>query len=202
MRNRLPVLGRLVLSVSLLAAPHATPAVTAAHGGGLPWIYVEEEQVRPGEPFRVLVLDVSPFVTVRLEAETGDTRATLGEIETGAQGHGEGDVSLPADFPLGYANLRGVADDGTQVTAPLRVGDVPDVGAPVGPGAGPPGQPAAASALADPAVWTLGVILGGLLLGFAWRWLRRPSVAPPAPAALAIGERTAPRRTRKARRRR
>ena len=192
---------RLLLASSLLAAL-LLPASAMAHGGGLPWIYVEDEQVWPGEPFHVLVLDVTPFATVRLEAETADRRAALGEIEAGAQGHGEGDVTLPADFPYGYANLRGVAEDGTQVTATLRVGDVPDIGVPVGPGAGPPAGPAAASPLADPAVWTLGAILGALLLAFGWRWLRRRPEPAAVRSAAAAGEGARPSRTSKRRRKR
>jgi hypothetical protein len=170
---------RVVASLLLLAATAQPPAV-AGHGGGLPWIYIEAEQIWPGQPFHVLVLDLAPFVNVNLEAETGDLLVQLGQLATGPQGHGETDVTLPADFPQGYAQLRGIGDDGTSVNTPLRVGDVPATGGQIGP-TGPAGQPRApAPWWTDPSVWTLAVLLGGAALLLVLMAIRRRPAAVPA----------------------
>jgi hypothetical protein len=133
-------LARLVALVATLSAAALTPGGALGHGAGVPWIYVEQEQVWPGQPFHVLVLDVAPYVTVELVAELSGTRVSLGSIATGALGHGEADMTLPADFPFGYAQLIGRGDDGSELTTALRVGDVPPTSLPIGP---PPAQPPA-----------------------------------------------------------
>lgn len=179
--TRSPLRAALLLLLLCGAAAAHLPASASGHGGGIPWIYVEAQQVWPGQPFHVLVIDVAPFVTVRLQADLGDTTAQLGELPTGRQGHGEMDVALPADFPFGYATLRGLGDDGSEVNTTLRVGDVPAIDVPVGP---PPGAQPPPSPLTDPSLWTLGLIVGGALLAVGWMAIRRRRVVPaPVPAA-------------------
>jgi hypothetical protein len=187
---------RAAFALGALVATASLPGSAAGHGGGLPWIYIEAVQVWPGQPFHVLVLDVAPFVNVTLEAEAGERRATLGQLVTGPAGHGEVDVTLPADFPLGYAQLHGRGDDGSLVSTELPVGDLPDRDGPAGPPR-PGDQPGVAAGpwWSDPSVLTLGALVGGaglLLAGLALRQRGPRPVATPSAARL-------PRR-RKARR--
>ncbi|HEY7599556.1 MAG TPA: hypothetical protein VH741_06490 [Candidatus Limnocylindrales bacterium] len=169
---------RKLLVRGLLAAAATVvllPIAALGHGGGLPWIYIEATQVWPGQPFHVLVIDMGPFTDVSLEAEAGGRRVVLGQVETGPQGHAEIDVTLPADFPIGYAQLYGNGDDGTAVNAVLAVGDVPGV-TPLVPSG--PGLPAVGSApwWTDPSVLTLAAFVGGAALLLGWVVLRgRPS---------------------------
>jgi hypothetical protein len=184
-----------------LAALVLLPAGVAAHGGGLPWIYIEAERVLPGQPFHVLVIDVTPFTNVQLEAERGALRVSLGAVAAGPRGHGEVDVALPADFPLGYAALNGLAEDGSRLTASLLVGDVPASGGPLGPpGPSGPAAPGAPDAgwLGDPSVWTLGALLAGAAGLVGYMLVRRMSGRqPPRPAAVTNAARRAPRKRRR-----
>jgi hypothetical protein len=158
----------LVLAASLGAAS------AAAHGGGLPWIWLEEEQVRQGEEFNVVVVDYAAYGTVRFELVGTGARAELGTIVCEGDGHGEGSLPVPASFPDGYAELIGRDNEGGEAVTLLYVGDVSGAGPP------PPVRPAPGSAdppnaaLADPSVLVLGLLVTGAAAALVLMILRRP----------------------------
>jgi hypothetical protein len=195
---------RSLLLVPLLLAP---ASLALAHGGGLPWIWLEQEQVMPGERFHALVVDFEPFTEVELVARAGETSELVGRVPTEVDGHGEGDLMLPADFPLGYAELVARDTVGGEATMLMQVGDTPAVGppAPNQPGSGQPGvgQSGQAGALwQDPSVLTLAALLGisGTVLLYVLFRGRTPKQASPALVARQA-HRTTAHKGRRARRR-
>jgi hypothetical protein len=176
---------RLVLGAAMLL--FALPALALGHGGGMPWIWLEEEQVMPGRQFHVLVVDYAPYSTVELHAQSGSATAAVGSIATEGDGHGEGDLALPADFPLGYAELVGRDPLGGEGMALIQVGDTPGIGPPPplpqNPAQAIPGQSAGQGPWwQDPSVLTLGAMLGAAAASLAYLALaRRRAALPTAP---------------------
>jgi hypothetical protein len=163
----------LVLLLLLLAQPG--PAL--AHGNGLPWVWLDSEQVMPGGRFDVLVIDFQPFAQVELELVADEQRVTLGTIPCEGDGHGEAQLVVPADFPIGYAELTATDGAGNEAVTLLYVGEAPD-------GMGPPAPPERPTFPADgarPAEWwtdpsviVLGLIVIGALAAFVVMLVRRP----------------------------
>jgi hypothetical protein len=174
--SRMASRSRLVLGAAMLL--FALPALALGHGGGMPWIWLEEEQVMPGRQFHVLVVDYAPYSTVELHAQSGSATAAVGSIATEGDGHGEGDLALPADFPLGYAELVGRDPLGGEGMALIQVGDTPGIGPPPplpqNPAQAIPGQSAGQGPWwQDPSVLTLGAMLSAAAAGLLYLVLVR-----------------------------
>jgi hypothetical protein len=178
---------RLLASLMLLALLALHVGVAAGHGTGLPWIWVEDEQVLPGQQFNVVAIDFEPYGTVTLELVAEGRRAALGEFPSEGDGHGEAELQVPTDFPLGYAELTGTDASGGEAVTLLYVGEMPA-------GAGPPAPPqrpdigggsqaASGEWWTDPSVIVLGLVLGGAAAGLlAMLARRRPAgTAKPGP---------------------
>lgn len=177
----------LAMPLLLLALALGTGPV-AAHGDGQPWIWLESERVPTDEPFNVLVLDFAPYGVVGLEVVTGQRREAIGTITCAGDGHGEGQLRLPADFPNGYAEMFARDGQGGEAVTLVHVGEVPE-------GALPPTRPdnQPTALWQDPSVLTLGGLLAAAVLGLAYALLKR---RPPPPEREAV-----PRRAVSAKRR-
>jgi hypothetical protein len=181
--RRLPLVGLTALVALVLVLP----GNAAAHGGGLPWIWLEEEVVEPGTTVNVLIVDFAPYSSVSIRAQAGQTDVAVGSIPTEGDGHGEGLLTIPPDFPDGYATLVGTDTWGSEGTVLIQVGESAGMGPP--PPGGPPsvsrpGQVAGqGSWWQDPSVVTLGLMLGvaAAALGYLVLSRRRPH-APVSPA--------------------
>jgi hypothetical protein len=171
-------MGRCLLSVALLGLVLAgVAAPTTAHGEGLPWIWLEREQAQRGSSFNVILLDFAPYSEVQLTLVSQGREESVAYIACGGDGHGEGAVAVPADFPHGYAELYARDGQGGEAATLIFVGDVE------GAASSPPPLPAPAAAPAawqDPSVLTLVGVLaaaGGALV-LALR--RKPPRGKPA----------------------
>jgi hypothetical protein len=122
--------------------------VAAGHGTGLPWIWVEDEHVSPGQRFTAVVVDFEPNGTVALELVADGGRAALGAIPSEGDGHGEAELQVPTDFPHGYAELVGTDEAGGQAVTLVYVGE-----AVAGAGPSAPGSPATPQKPEPPAAW-------------------------------------------------
>jgi hypothetical protein len=175
-------MARLLASLMLPALLVLQVGVASGHGTGLPWIWVEDEEVTPGQQFNVLVIDFEPYGTVTLELVAEGRRAALGEIASEGDGHGEAELRVPTDFPLGYVELTGTDASGGEAVTLLYVGELPAGVGPPAPAQRPDigGGPQAASGewWTDPSVLVLGLMLGGAAAGLlAMLARRRPAGA-------------------------
>jgi hypothetical protein len=165
----------------------AQPGLALGHGNGLPWIWLESEQVMPGDPFNVLVIDFQPYGRVDLELVADDRRAPLGEIPLEGDGHGEVQIVMPEDFPIGYAELTATDAVGNDAVTLLYVGEAP---AGIGPPAPPerptfssgPGAAAAGEWWMDSSVLVLGVVVFGAMAAVVLMLVRRPRQPPVKPS--------------------
>ena len=172
----------LIFSVAFAGLGFAVAFVQAAptygHFGGTAFIVVTSDHVNPGEEFNVVGADLTPNAEVEFRFERDDLKVTLpGTVTPGVDGHFTAQLSMPAEFPDGYALLVAEAADGTQTSTWVLVGVRTATTPP------PPDQPAW---WADPSVIVLGVaVLGGLgALGYA-AWRRRQPQRVPVAAGTA-----------------
>ena len=124
------LISRMVaLAPLLLVAALGQPMAALAHAGGEPLIHVPADHVEPGQPFQLIASDLGENATVTLELAIDETKATLGTVVAGPDGHFQTMLTLPAPFPEGYAQLTATSDDGSSASAWVRVGTGPDLGA-------------------------------------------------------------------------
>lgn len=155
-----PSLTALPLFLGLLLSAVALPATINAHFGGQATVFVPLEYVDPGQSFPVIGADlgVDAGVTFRLVRE--DRTVELGRVSAGLDGHLQSTFDLPADFPLGYAELVATSDDGSRASTWILVGPRTDATL------APPNRPAIWQ---DPAVWLIG---GMVAAGLPDNWTR------------------------------
>ncbi len=176
------------LGVMLLIAPG--PAL--AHFGSEAFILVPGEQVSPGEPFEVVVADLSPGAAVTLVAVRNGQTVEVGRTVSDREGHFTTSATLPADYPHGYAELVATAQDGTQVATWVHVG--PRTG---GTGA-PPSSPSGGGGI-DPSLVVLGLMVAGAIAAAGYLVLRRRPAVAHAPGTSGSADRRARRVARKRR---
>jgi hypothetical protein len=111
---------RLVAIVCAAIALFGGPAVVAADGPNNGNLLVPVDHVMPGEQFRITGFDIDPGITLTLSLIAGARSAELGQIKVALDGTVESTAVVPADFPLGYAELHAASDgEGTWSTAVL-----------------------------------------------------------------------------------
>jgi hypothetical protein len=168
------ILTRAIGTTLLLSALTAT--VVSAHFGSSAAIIVPADSILPGQEFEVVAIDLTPEATVNFDIRREDAGLTvpLESATSSADGHFRLSLSIPSDFPSGYAQLYAFAADGTQAMTWVFVGERTSATPP------PPGTP---PWFADPSVIVLGVIAIGAVAAVAYMALRRrrvPAVALPA----------------------
>jgi hypothetical protein len=183
------------LSTLLAAIPGA--AVATAHFGSSAYILITADHVLPGQQFEVLAFDLTPNAAVSFRVVRDELGLTV-PLETTtapADGHFQIAMSVPQDFPEGYAQLFATAGDGTEVSTWVLVGSR-TASTPPPPGTGP--------WWSDPSVIVLGVIVAGVVGAAGWMLLRRRSQAPAPARVVATTSAPTPRTgtSSKARRRR
>jgi len=121
-----------------------------AHGGGGASLIVPIDHINPGEGFPVIAADFGPQSAVTFSIVATERSAALGSATAGPDGHFDAHFDLPADFPLGYADLVARADDGSQTDVYVLVGPATN--------ATPP-RPRRVSWWQDPSVLLLGLVV-------------------------------------------
>ncbi|HVM29827.1 MAG TPA: hypothetical protein VM305_03555 [Candidatus Limnocylindrales bacterium] len=165
---------RSLFLVTLLLVPGGS---AHAHGNGLPWIWLEYEQVMPGDRFEVLVIDFEPYGQVEVQLSADEAVRRLGSITCEGDGHGEAEMVVPDDFPIGYAEVTATDSAGNEAATLLYVGEMPDGIGPPAPAERPtvPGAPASTPGQwwADPSVIVLALLLLGTAAALVLMVLRR-----------------------------
>lgn len=169
-----------LLSLGALVAP------VSGHFGSNAAIVVVADHILPGQQFEVVAIDLTANSIVSFSIRRDETVIPLATATSPDDGHFNITMSVPPDFPGGYAQLYAVAADGTEamtwVLVGARTGETPQT---------PPGT---APWYADPSVIVLGVIAVGAVLAVAYVVLRRGLAAPVLPAS------TVPSRSKRRRR--
>ena len=124
----------------------------AAHFGASAYIVVTDDFVLPGQPFEVVVADVGAEASVSLRIEHEPTIAALGTIRAAPDGHIVANLVVPADFPVGYAQLFASVPYGITVSTWVLIGERT---------ASTPAPPGTAPWWADPSVLVLLAFLIG-----------------------------------------
>ena len=159
-----------------------------AHIGGGAFILVPADHVLPGATFEVIAADMGMDATVSFRIEHDTLVVPLDAATAGPDGHFQTTLSLPADFPIGYAQLIARADDGSEASTWLLVGERT---------AATPPPPATVAWWTDPSVLVLLVLLIGAagVVGYLVLRPRRTRIA-----AVRATSRTAPRQRKRDRR--
>lgn len=142
----------------------AGPAAVSAHGGASPSLVVTVDHVDPGATVPIIAADFGSDSKVLFSIEAPARSLELGRWTAGADGHFSASFALPADFPLGWANVVATGDDGSSTSTQVLVG--PTAGAPPRPGRATPWWQ-------DPSAWLLGAFLAGAFLVMVWFVFRR-----------------------------
>jgi hypothetical protein len=162
---------RSLLSLSLAVAALAVGGATAsAHMGGGALIIVTADHILPGQAFEVVAADMGSDAIVRFEISQDDLVVPLESATAGPDGHFQATLTLPASFPTGYAELFAIADDGSQASTWVLVGERTESTP------GPPSQP---NWWADPSVLVLALLLVGAVGALAILLLRPKQPAKP-----------------------
>lgn len=148
---------RVLLTILFVAL--SGPAVAAAHGDGAPSLVVPVDHVDPGASFPVIAADFGSDSVVRFRVELPGRSAALESVTAGPDGHFSASLDMPADYPLGWAELIGSGDDGSQASTQLLVGPATE--------ATPP-RPRPAAWWQDPSALLLFGLLGGGAVLLIW----------------------------------
>jgi hypothetical protein len=171
----LPAFARFLACLCLAGLLGAGGAV--AHSGGEPYIIVPVDHILPGQTFDVIAADMGPDAEVRFEISTEQRVVPLATATAGPDGHFQTTLSLPSDFPTGYAELLAVGNDGSRASTWVLVGLRTE---------STPAPPGASAWWTDPSVLLLGAFLMGALavVGYLLLWprSRTPPVAAPLPS--------------------
>lgn len=161
------ILFLIALVAACLGAGTAAPSVAIGHEGAEAFILVPLDQVNPGEPFEVIGADLTPNSSVSFRVERGSNVVPLGSSATaGPDGHFTATLTLPAEYPTGYAQLIAAADDGTETSTWILVGPRDaSTGGPPGIGTG--------SWWTDPLVLILGVFITAALAAIVYVLMKR-----------------------------
>jgi hypothetical protein len=164
---------RILAAATLATAVMAVPV--AAHFGASAYIIVPADHVLPGEPFEVVGADLTPNSNVTFTMNREGVTTTLDGSASGPDGHFTATLTLPRDFPGGYAQLFATATDGTSTSTWVLVGAR---------SADTPPPPGTMPVWADPSVLVLVVLVLGALGLVGFMVLRRRPTTAPSPAKI------------------
>ncbi len=86
-------------------------------------LIVPVDHVLPGETFRITGFEIDAGIDLSLQLTSGGTTVELGSAHVALDGTVEASGGVPANFPLGYAELHAVSQaDGTW-TAVVLIGE-------------------------------------------------------------------------------
>ena len=173
---------RWVSLAALVTAIVATAGSASAHSGAAPYVIVQADFVLPGQPFQVVVTDIGEDAPVDFAIAKDQRSASLGSTRAAQDGHLMIDLRVPADFPLGYAQLSATVSDVISTSTWVLVGERTSATAPA------PSPPSAAPWWADPSVIVLGVLLVGVI-GAIGYLLLQPKRTKPQPVPATSGPR-------------
>ena len=144
----------------------ATPSLVLGHFGASAQLIVTADFILPGQEFEVVAIDLTRGAIIAFDIRREELELTVPLESTTApqDGHFRVNMSIPADFPNGYAQLYAVAQDGTQAMTWVFVGE-PTASTPPPPGTGP--------WYADPSVIVLLVLALGAVGTVASALIRR-----------------------------
>jgi hypothetical protein len=143
---------------------------------------VAQDFILPGQQFELIAADMGANAALVVEIVQAPVVARLGTVQAAGDGHFRATLSLPADFPGGYAQIIATAADGTQTSTWVLVGQ---------PTASTPPPPGSGSWWTDPSVLVLIAFLAGAV-GVVGYLLLRPKSKAVAPA---VSIRSTPRAT-------
>jgi hypothetical protein len=136
----------------LIAAPQ-----TVAHGGASPTLIVTVDHVDPGTSVPLVAADFGSDSLVQFKIVAPAKSVELGHLTAGPDGHFTASFDIPADFPVGWADVVGTGDDGSSSSTQVLIG--PTSGA-------PPRPNRAAPWWQDPSIWLLAAfVLGAVVVG-------------------------------------
>jgi hypothetical protein len=185
-------MGLIATTLALMLASWAAPV--SAHLGATAYIIVPADHVLAGESFDVVGADMGPSSNVTFRLVHEQTTTELQSITTNADGHFQVTLSVPQEFPDGYAQLFATASDGTETSTWLLVGVRT---------ASTPAPPSATQWWSDPSVLVLLVLVIGAFGLVGYILLRRSaSGLRPRGAAAVRAPATGPRRSQGKRTRR
>jgi hypothetical protein len=160
------------LAATLLSLLSAAPML--GHFGASAYIIVPADHVLPGEPFEVVGADLTPNSNVTFTVQREGVTTTLEGSASGPDGHFTATLTIPEDFPGGYAQLFATATDGTATSTWVLVGART---------ASTPPPPGTLPAWADPSVLVLVVLVVGALGLVGFMLLRRRAATAPVRAS-------------------
>ena len=176
------------LAAALVLAMFGGAGGTAAHLGGSAYIFVTQDFILPGQQFGLIAADMGEQADVTLEIVHESVVAQLGTARAASDGHFTATLSLPADFPHGYAQVIATAIDGSQTSTWVLVGERT---------ASSPPPPDTRSWWSDPSVLVLVIFVVGAV-AVAGYLLLRPRLGRPAPATgTTLTSRTVARKRRR-----
>jgi hypothetical protein len=169
-----------VVTALIVGAFLAAASGVAAHNGMAPYVIVNADFILPGQQFSVMVADIGEDAPVDFEIVMDARSETLGRTRAAPDGHLMTDLVLPADFPVGYAQLFATVQDVTSTSTWVLVGErTADT-----PAAAPAPAPTAAQWWTDPSVLVLGSFVVGAVgvIGYLVFKPRRNAPQPVTPA--------------------
>src|SRR6188508_3147085 len=92
-----------LVSAVLLITVGASAA--GAHGDNAAYVLVSADFIVPGQPFEVMVADIGQDAPVDFTIVKDERSELLGTTRAAPDGHLTADLQLPADFPVGWAQL-------------------------------------------------------------------------------------------------
>jgi hypothetical protein len=121
-RFLLAIPGCALLALLLMSAT-APPGTVAHDGPGTgASLLVPADHIDPGKAFLLIASDFGSLSPVAVRISAQNTTVELGRFTTGSDGGSQTDLNLPADFPLGWAELAATADSGASATVTVLVG--------------------------------------------------------------------------------
>lgn len=159
----------LIVMVSVVLAPIAVGAASAAYGPGTcatPTVRVSPSTVGRGQTFTVGISGTCANVAFTIQVRSHNITDTLGTLTTNASGSASGSFVMPTNIADGTQTITVTSSFGTTGSAPITVsGGAAYTGPGAGSGSSSSGLPLTGTdAEATAAIGAGAVLLGGLLV--------------------------------------
>ena len=154
------------MNLAAILAVLIAPAVATAHGNASPTLIVTVDHVDPGTSVPIIAADFGSDSLVQFKIVAPAKSVELGHLTAGPDGHFTASFEIPADFPLGWAEIVGTGDDGSSTSTQVLIG--PTSGA-------QPRPNRAAPWWQDPSIWLLGAFVVSAVVVIVWLAFRSRS---------------------------